>query len=138
VSTIGGYVCDVAARGRVSCAGDGSLKWVALCLVIASLLVPSSAGAYPGWWLREAACIHSHEGGWHERLTYDGRRSWDHGGYQIDVRTWAHFAPRSWPRDPADASSAQQTFVAWLIWQSNGRRWGRTQWPSTSRICGVR
>lgn len=56
---------------------------------------------------------------------------------QIDVRTWDAFAPKRWPRDPADATRAQQLLVSWRIWLANGRRWGGNQWPNTSRLCHV-
>lgn len=101
-------------------------------------MVDATRPAYPPAWLREAACIHRHESiDWHKRTDYLGRPSWDHGGMQIDTRTWSAYAPRSFPADPADATPAEQLLVAWRIYNANGRRWGGNQWPKTSRACGV-
>lgn len=93
----------------------------------------------PGtWWLREAACIHEHESvDWHKTTDWQGHPSWDHGGMQIDVRTWASYAPRGFPADPADATPREQLYVAYQIWVANGRRWGGNQWPNTSKACGL-
>lgn len=107
-------------------------------LVIAALLLPASTQAYPAWWKTEAACVHRHEGSWHETTSSTGAPSRDHGGYQIDVATWARFAPAGWPSDPAWASPAEQTLVAWRIWVANGRRFGGNQWPTTARLCQAR
>lgn len=123
----------------VSCAGDGILRWAALVAVAASLLAAPAASGYPRSWRRAAACIHRHESvDWRRRTDWLGRPSRQHGGMQIDLDTWAAYAPRWWPRDPADATPAQQLLVAWRIWLGNGRRWGGRQWPNTARICGVR
>jgi hypothetical protein len=105
------------------------------------LLAPVSH-AYPAGWLQQARCIHRHESiDWHKRTSWTGAPSPDHGGFQIDVGTWQHFAPARWPSDPADASPAQQTLVAWRIYVANGRRWGvgriGAQWPNTARACGL-
>jgi hypothetical protein len=106
--------------------------------VVVALICASAAHTYPRGWLAQAACIHLHESvDWHKRTDWLGRPSPDHGGYQIDVGTWAAFAPRSWPSDPASASPGQQTFVAWRIYVANGRRWGGHQWPNSSRACGL-
>lgn len=53
---------------------------------------------------------------------------------QIDVGTWAAYAPHRFPADPANASPVQQLRVAWLIWQADG--WA--PWPNSSRACGLR
>ena len=108
--------------------------------MIVTLIFAVPAQAYPGWWVKQANCIHRHEStDWHKRTDWRGYPSVDHGGYQIDVRTWQTFAPKGWPQDPADASPPQQTLVAWRIWLHNGRSWGNNQqWPTTARICGVR
>lgn len=99
---------------------------------------------WPSWWYAQAMCIHSHEStDWHKTTTWDGYRSWDHGGMQIDTRTWTSMLSngyrltRGFPSDPAWASPHEQLVVAWLIWVSNGRRFGGSQWPNTSRACGV-
>jgi Transglycosylase-like domain len=88
----------------------------------------------------EASLLHSRlRGGWHERTTYLGGPSSQHGGFQIAISTWATHAPTSWPRDPASATPARQLYVAWLIWKANGRSWGaNNQWPQTAKLCHVR
>lgn len=111
-----------------------------MCVFV--LVSTAEARAYPNGWKQEADCIHRHEStDWHKRTSWTGAPSPDHGGFQIDVRTWAAFQPRRWPTDPADASPAQQTLVAWRIYVANGRRWGHGlmgwQWPLSSRACGL-
>lgn len=109
-----------------------------LIAVLLALSIAPAANAYPEWWVKQASCIHQHEStNWRKTTDWLGRPSPDHGGYQIDVGTWRHFAPRTWPQDPAYATPAQQTLVAWRIYVANGRRWGGNQWPNTSRLCGV-
>jgi hypothetical protein len=114
------------------------VRCLAIVAALAALLCcVAPARAYPRWWLREAACIHRHEGGWRQRTTWRGEPSRQHGGYQILDTTWLAFAPPSWPRDPAEATPAQQILVAWRIWLANGRRWGGLQWPASARLCGL-
>jgi hypothetical protein len=112
-------------------------------LLILVCVAPAHA-AYPGYWIREAHCIHYRETrsswntGWATHYVYGTRiESEDRGGLQIAVKTWAAHAPAKWTRDPAAATRAQQLFVAWRIWWANGRRWGGNQWPNSSRACGV-
>ncbi|MEI8105801.1 MAG: transglycosylase family protein [Actinomycetes bacterium] len=86
----------------------------------------------------KALCVHRHESlDWHRTTDWLGRPSVDHGGMQIDVGTWRHFAPRGYPRSPADASPRQQLRVAYRIWLANGRRFGGSQWYHSARACGV-
>jgi hypothetical protein len=88
--------------------------------------------------VKEAMCIHHHESvDWHRVTDWLGRASWDHGGMQIDVRTWAHFAGRPFPTDPAAATPHEQLIVAYKIWRANGRRFGGNQWPVSSEVCGL-
>jgi hypothetical protein len=83
-------------------------------------------------------CIHHHESvDWHRTTTWQGYPSWDHGGMQIDIRTWDHFAYRLFPRDPAAATPHEQLIVAYRIWRANGRRFGGGQWPVSSEVCGL-
>lgn len=119
-----------------------------LCIaaIVAALAfaLPSVAAGDPASWLRAAHCIHYQEtrhgwaSGWHLTHTWTGAPSRQRGGFQIDVDTWAAFAPRRWTRDPAHATRAQQVVVAHRIWHANGDRWGGSQWPNSSRACGVR
>ena len=101
---------------------------------------------YPSWWLEQAHCIHYQEthhswgSGWHISTVYGtGQPSSQRGGFQINVATWASFAPAHWTRDPAQARRNQQVLVAWRIWRHNGDSWGANdQWPGTAAACGVR
>jgi Transglycosylase-like domain len=94
--------------------------------------------ALPRWWVNEALCIHRHESvDWHRTTDWLGRASFDHGGMQIDVRTWARFALPGYPRDPAEATPREQLDVAHSIWHANGDRFGGGQWPISSERCGV-
>lgn len=112
---------------------------IAYLVIVAALAWTGAAWAthhgYPHYWLRGAACIRFHE-------SRDNWRLVNHpyeGAYEFMLSTWATFAPRSWTRHPAEASPAEQNFVAWRIWIHNGRSWGaNNQWPNTARICGVR
>ena len=121
-------------------------SYVVAAVSAVALLVHTAAKQvqhYPQWWLDQARCIHLHEStNWKQVTDWLGHYSSQHGGYQIDLGTWASFAPKSFPRDPASATPAQQTFVAWRIWNANGRVWGYgrlgAQWPNTSRECGLR
>jgi hypothetical protein len=99
---------------------------------------PAEAFSLPRWWVGEALCIHRHESvDWHRTTDWLGQPSVDHGGMQIDVRTWLSVAPKGFPREPAAASPRQQLVVAYRIWQANGRRFGGSQWPRSSVACGV-
>jgi muramidase (phage lysozyme) len=82
--------------------------------------------------MRQAACIRAKESGgrWHIRNSPYG------GAYQFVDSTWTRFAPRRWPMS-FSASPAQQTLVAHRVWVANGHRWGGSQWPLSSRACGV-
>jgi len=82
-------------------------------------------------------CIHDHESAdWHRSTDSLGRPSSDHGGMQIDVQTWARFAGRPFPRDPAAATPHEQLLVAYEIWRANGRRFGGGQWSVAAATCG--
>lgn len=110
----------------------------ALAVVAAFALAVSARAATP-WtatWYAQAMCIHAHESpDWHATRTWNGYPSVDHGGMQIDVGSWAAFAPHGYPADPAWATPFEQLTVAYRIW----RRYGWAQpWPNTSRICGLR
>ena len=96
----------------------------------------SRAFVLPRWWLHEALCIHRHEStDWHRTTDWLGNPSVNHGGMQINVWTWARWAPNGYPREPAAASPYEQLVVAYRIWQANGRRFGGGQWPNSSAAC---
>lgn len=99
---------------------------------------PGSGPALPGWWIREAMCIHRHESvDWHRTTDWLGRPSVDHGGMQINLGTWDEMAPRDYPREPAAATPHEQLEVAHRIWLSNGDRFGGNQWSISAADCGV-
>ena len=56
---------------------------------------------------------------------------------QINVGTWAAWAPQGFPHEPAAASPREQLVVAYRIWSANGHRFGGGQWPHSSIACGV-
>jgi hypothetical protein len=112
--------------------GRGILRWAAV--LVTALLIPASASAYSASWKAQAACIRHFESGNNWRLELPKFA----GAYSFARSTWASFKPRRWPLDPAKASPAQQTLVAWRIYVANGHRWGGNQWPNSSRACGVR
>jgi hypothetical protein len=100
---------------------------------------PARAG-YPAGWLAAARCIHYAETGggtwgtrWDER-----RNSYSRGGMQFLYSTWWRAVERhrlnGYPADPANASRAQQLFVAWLLYLDDGRSWH--EW-STAGGCGL-
>jgi hypothetical protein len=114
----------------------------AIALAVSAVLAPPAASAAktspPRWWVKEAMCIHEHESvDWHRVTDWLGQPSWDHGGMQIDVRTWEQFAQRPLPSDPADATPREQLVVAYRIWRANGRRFGGGEWPLSSVRCGL-
>ncbi len=98
----------------------------------------ASTTRLPHWWVKEALCIHRHESvDWHRTTDWLGGPSVDHGGMQIDVGTWQTMAPRSYPRDSAEATPHEQLVVAYRIWLANGRRFGGDQWYLSAAACGV-
>ena len=108
-------------------------------LTAAKARAASAFAALPHWWIAEALCIHRHESlDWHRTTDWLGAPSVDHGGLQINVGTWLVFAPRGYPREPAEATPRQQLVVAHRIWAANGDRFGGDEWPNSSVACGVR
>lgn len=113
-------------------------------LLILALPARALNAPWPPGWYAQAMCIHSHEStDWHKTTTWTGAPSNDHGGMQIDVGTWrsmlshGYRLTRGFPAAPELASPYQQLVVAYLIWVSNGHRFGGSQWPNTARACGV-
>lgn len=89
----------------------------------------------PPWWLREALCIHSHEGALNA-FTGNGYA----GGWQFLLSTWesvggpvvvihgvTHWADVASPRE--------QLYRAWLVWKRDGGSW--SEW-GTAGMCGLR
>lgn len=98
----------------------------------------------PAGFIRQAMCIHRHESTrWHRNhVDWRGLPSRYTGGYQFTDRTWAAmFRPSERGlfvyRHPAAASVREQTYRAFVNWRANGRRWGGSQWPNSSRECGL-
>ena len=120
------------ARGHVPGQGDGGLTVVLARLVITFSLAshPWTHWHPPQWWLRQAACIHVHEGAWHDK-----RNPYDRGGFQFAWSTWRTVGGVG---DPADASPSEQTYRAWLWWKRIGHHLGtKAGWPNSSRACGL-
>jgi hypothetical protein len=106
---------------------------IAVSTALAALAGSARADSLPGWWVKEAMCIHSHESiDWHL-----GGPSVDRGGMQIDIRTWSAFAPPGFPRVPEAATPHQQLVVSYLVWLKNGNRFGGNQWPTSAALCSV-
>lgn len=106
-----------------------------LALVLASALPfhPSKAASpkthkvFPSGWLRDALCVHSHEGSWQDTgAPY-------YGGMQFDLSTWAANGGRRYSVYPHQASPTNQLRVAYTTW----RRRGWAPWPNTARMCGL-
>ena len=99
------------------------------------------AHAYPPAWIREAQCIHRAESGGYGWNTGWAIRSnpASRGGMQFLWSTWASAVARhrlrGYPADPADATRAQQVYVAWLLYVDDNRSWH--EW-STAAGCGLR
>jgi hypothetical protein len=74
----------------------------------------------PGWWLKQADCIHRHESvNWH--LKNDPYC----GGMQFNLGTW-HLA----------GGQGNCLRIAHVWWSRIGHRWGtRAGWPNTAVAC---
>lgn len=83
----------------------------------------------PGWWVRQAMCVHSHEGSWRDpNGPYYGGLQFDmgfmrrYGGWMLQhYGTADHWSPRA------------QLIVAWRGYLKRG--WH--PWPNTARACGL-
>lgn len=117
-----------------------------LTLAVGLALGQPAAARYSSAWLDAVHCIHRYEVGlgaygdarawtlrWHDKDNPASR-----GGVQFQFRTWARAVARhglrGYPRDPADASRAQQLYVAWLLYLDDGRSF--REW-STATGCGL-
>ena len=119
------------------------IKFLLVSILSAITLIHYHRSRYPLIFRQQYPCIHRHESlDWHRRLDWRRQLSDFHGGMQILISTWQKFAPKSFPRDPADATKKQQIFVTFRIWEANGRVWGRgligDQWPNSAMECGLR
>jgi hypothetical protein len=90
----------------------------------------------PVWWLKQATCIHDHEGAWDDNTGY-------YGGLQFLRSTWenaggAHYAAFDHPGDsryPFTASPREQLYRAWVVYRRDGNSW--REW-GTAGACGLR
>ena len=90
----------------------------------------------PGWFLRDALCLHSHEG-----ALNDNTGNSYFGGWQFLESTWlkvggpyeAAFDHPGDPRYPFTASPREQLFRVWLVYERDGNfsEWG------TAGMCGL-
>jgi resuscitation-promoting factor RpfB len=83
----------------------------------------------PTAWLRDAVCIHEHEGAWNAN-TGNGQ----YGGMQFSLSTWQAVGGVT---RPDLATKREQLYRAWLWWKRRGRWGGRGGWPSTAIVCGL-
>lgn len=81
----------------------------------------------PAGWLREALCVHEHEGPWNAN-TGNGY----FGGMQFQLATWEGAGGRT---RPDLATPREQLYRAHLVWIRDGRSW--REWP-TAGVCGLR
>jgi hypothetical protein len=93
----------------------------------------------PSWWLRQAVCIHQHEGAWN-----DNTGNSYFGGLQFLPSTWyraggAHSSafdhPGEQTRYPFTTSPREQLYRAWIIWRRDGGSW--REWGTAGK-CGLR
>lgn len=90
----------------------------------------------PKWWLKQALCIHRHEGAWNDAgAPYEG-------GMQFLASTWASVGGRveydRWHNPVRWASVAlprEQLYRAWRVWLRDGRSW--REWGTAGR-CHLR
>lgn len=108
---------------------------LAAAAAVATLLIlapPAAARAMPRgwhappWWLREALCIHGHEGAWPDE-TGNGYS----GGMQFLPSTWSSVGGSG---RPSQWSPREQLYRAWLVWSRDGGSW--REW-GTAGICGL-
>jgi hypothetical protein len=87
----------------------------------------------PRWWLREAVCIHDHEGAWNDE-TGNGYS----GGMQFLPSTWASVGGMG---RPSAASPREQLYRAYLVWDRDAGKPhdGKGSWREwgTAGICGL-
>jgi len=81
----------------------------------------------PAWFLRDALCLHAHEGAWNANTGNSY-----YGGLQFLLSTWRRAGGAGYPHR---ASPREQIYRCWLIYLRDGRsfrEWG------TAGVCGLR
>jgi hypothetical protein len=79
------------------------------------------------WFLRQALCVHSHEGAWNANTG-----NYHYGGFQFLLSTWASVGGKA---RPDLASPREQLYRAWRVYLRDGHSW--REW-STRYVCGLR
>lgn len=107
-------------------AGEREL-WLILGHVVSQLKRSlQSIHVEPSSWLKQAACIRSHEGTW-----ADNTGNGYYGAYQFLLSTWQSAGGTGYPYQ---ASPSEQTYRAYLVWQRDGGSW--REW-GTRGDCGL-
>jgi len=103
--------------------------------------------AHHGWhappsWLVGAICVHEHESGdWHYGPAHHPSTgaSWNgyYNGFQFTLGTFERAERLTGIHaDPEWAPIPVQVRLAYAIWHSDGGSW--REWPTSSRLCGLR
>ena len=85
----------------------------------------------PSWWVRDALCVHSHEGAWNS-ATGNGY----YGGMQMDVNFMATYGADFEHRYGGYANvwpPKAQLVASYRAWRTLGWR----PWPNTAAMCGL-
>lgn len=92
----------------------------------------------PRWWLREALCIHQHEGAMNDNTGngYFGgwqfrRSTWERAGGSYD-RAFDHPGDRRYPFTRSVREQLYRVWVTWRLDHGSWREWG------TASACGLR
>lgn len=89
----------------------------------------------PKTWLRQAICIHEHEGAFNSIGYVKGVATYA-GGFQFMLDTWHSVGGVALDlTDITRASKREQLYRAWLVWARDGRSW--REWGTASK-CGLR
>jgi hypothetical protein len=128
ISRFGSAVARRAGSSSVSMAGKARRE----ISVVAGRRASADRWAVPHWWWVGAMCVHRHESVlWHiVNSPYAG-------GMQFELGTWHRAGGNGsslWA--VARASPREQLYRAWKIWSQDGGSW--REWPTTSRMCGLR
>lgn len=137
-------------RGHDPEQGEGLINRAALPLIIATLALAGTARAAPvprdwhapGDWLRDAVCIHDHEGAWNAIGYVNGVATYG-GGMQFMLGTFNGVGGAAASlSDIASRPPREQLYRAYLVWDRDAgtahdgvgswREWG------TAGVCGLR